>query len=294
MVGNLAHAAAEAIGADGLLARVAAYYHDVGKMNRPEFFVENQGGADNIHDRLSPYMSALVLTSHVKEGLEIADEIGLPTRVRDLIEQHHGTTLMKYFHHRAVQEGASADDPLLEAQFRYAGPKPRTKEAAILMLADSVEAASRCLDKPTPARIRDFVARLVEDKRGDGQLDDCDLTLRELQSVQDVFARTLSGVLHARVVYPGDGASRRPSLPAAAAPPPPAAVSAAPVPAEATVPLAGGGALTMVSGGDDSPAIAQEVVTTTHGDRDPEHTAGYPADDGPRPRGRGNAAAPRR
>jgi putative nucleotidyltransferase with HDIG domain len=204
MVGNLAHAAAEAIGADALLVRVAAYYHDLGKMSRPEFFIENQAGGPNVHDRLSPSMSALVLTSHVKEGLEIAEQVGLPPRVRDVIEQHHGTCLMKYFYHRAIGlSGGRAPHPTLEAQFRYAGPKPQTKEAAILMLADSVEAASRTLNKPTPARIADFVRAMIEDKRADGQLDDCDLTLRDLKKIQDVFARLLSGALHARVEYPG-------------------------------------------------------------------------------------------
>lgn len=210
MVGNLAHAAAEAIRADGLLARVAAYYHDLGKMNRPEFFIENQSNAENIHDRLAPSMSALILISHVKDGLEMAAAVGLPPRVCDVIQQHHGTSLMKYFYHRAT---GGAQDPTLEAQFRYAGPKPQTKEAAILMLADSVEAASRTLDKPTPARIADFVARMVEDKRADGQLDECDLTLRDLKTIQDVFARTLSGTLHARVEYPAPpGAKASPTM----------------------------------------------------------------------------------
>ncbi len=199
MVGNLAHAAAEAIGGDGLLVRVAAYYHDLGKMNRPEFFIENQANAENIHDRISPSLSALVLASHVKEGVEMAKNVGLPPRVREVIEQHHGTTLMKYFYHRAT---GGIPNPSLEAQFRYPGPKPQSREAAVLMLADGVEAASRTLDKPTPGRIADFVAHMIEDKRADGQLDDCDLTLRDLKTIQDVFARTLSGTLHARIAYP--------------------------------------------------------------------------------------------
>jgi putative nucleotidyltransferase with HDIG domain len=199
MVGTLSHAAAEAIGADALLVRVAAYYHDIGKMNRPEFFIENQSGGENVHDRLSPTLSALVLISHVKEGLVMAEEVGLPPRVREVMEQHHGTTLIKYFYFKAT---GGIPDTSLEPQFRYPGPKPQTKEAAILMLADTVEAASRTLDKPTPARIADFVARIVEDKRSDGQLDDCDLTLRDLQAIQEVFTRTLSGTLHARIQYP--------------------------------------------------------------------------------------------
>jgi cyclic-di-AMP phosphodiesterase PgpH len=199
MVGTLAHAAAEAIGADALLARVAAYYHDLGKMNRPEFFIENQANAENIHDKIAPTLSALVLVSHVKEGVDIAERVGIPPLVREVMEQHHGTSLMRYFYYQAT---GGNPDPSLEAQFRYPGPKPRRKEAAILMLADTVEAASRSLEKPTPQRIADFVAALIEDKRADGQLDDAELTLRDLATVQDVFTRTLTGTLHARIAYP--------------------------------------------------------------------------------------------
>lgn len=199
MVGTLAHAAAEAIGADALLARVAAYYHDIGKMNRPEFFIENQSNAENVHDKIAPSLSALILVSHVKEGVEIAERVGIPPLVRELIEQHHGTSLMRYFYFQAT---GGTSDPALEAQFRYPGPKPRRKEAAILMLADTVEAASRSLEKPTPQRIADFIAQLIEDKRADGQLDDSELTLRDLSIVQDVFTRTLTGTLHARIAYP--------------------------------------------------------------------------------------------
>jgi putative nucleotidyltransferase with HDIG domain len=201
MVGNLAHAAAEAIGADALLVRVAAYYHDLGKMNRPDFFIENQSGCENVHDRISPSLSALVLASHVKEGIEMGQAIGLPPRVLEVIQQHHGTQLMKFFYHRAT---GGSGNPSLEPQFRYAGPKPQTREAAILMLADGVEAASRTLEKPTPQRIADFVKRMVDDKLQDGQLDECDLTLRDLRTIHDVFSRTLSGTLHARISYPDD------------------------------------------------------------------------------------------
>ena len=208
MVGNLAHAAAEAIHADGLLVRVAAYYHDLGKMNRPDYFTENQNALENVHDRMAPSLSAVVLASHVKDGLEMCDEIGLPPLVREIIQQHHGTSLMKFFYHRAT---GGVPNPTLEAQFRYAGPKPQTKEAAILMLADTVEAASRTLERPTPSRIADFVARLVEDKRADGQLDECDLTLRDLKTIEEIFARTLSGTLHARVSYPDDKAAAAPA-----------------------------------------------------------------------------------
>ncbi|HLM54649.1 MAG TPA: HD domain-containing protein, partial [Pyrinomonadaceae bacterium] len=163
-------------------------------------FIENQGNAENVHDRLNPSLSALVLTSHVKEGLEMAAEVGLPPRVCDVIRQHHGTSLMKYFYFRAT---GGARDATLEAQFRYAGPKPQTKEAAILMLADSVEAASRTLDKPTPQRIADFVARMIDDKRADGQLDECDLSLRELTKVRESITASLVAIYHARIDYPG-------------------------------------------------------------------------------------------
>ena len=204
MVGNLAHAAAEAIGADALLCRVAAYYHDLGKMNRPQFFIENQGMTENIHDRLTPSLSALILTAHVKDSVAIAETVGLPRRIRDIIGQHHGTTLMKFFYNRAsanLHEGERGGR-YLETQFRYPGPKPQSREAAILMLADTVEAASRTLHNPTPARVQEFVAALVEDKRADDQLDECDLTLRDLKKVEEVFVRTLSGVLHGRIEYP--------------------------------------------------------------------------------------------
>jgi len=208
-MGNLAQAAAEAIGANALLCRVGAYYHDIGKVNRPEFFIENQSGAENAHDNLTPTMSALILAAHVKEGLEIATAISLPPRVRDLIAQHHGTSLMKFFYHRA---SGGVADPALENQFRYPGPKPQTREAAILMIADSVEAASRTLERPTPARISEFVSRMVEDKRAEGQLDECDLTIRELTIVQEAMAQALTGVFHGRVVYPGQ--KTIPELPA--------------------------------------------------------------------------------
>jgi hypothetical protein len=199
LVGTLAHAAAEAIGADGLLARVAAYYHDIGKMNRPEFYIENQTDAENAHDGLAPSLSALILIAHVKDGVQIAEQVGIPPLVREVMEQHHGTSLMTFFYHRAT---GGVPDPALEPQFRYPGPKPRRKEAAILMLADTVEAASRTLERPTPQRLADFIAQLIEEKRADGQLDDSELTLRDLTRIQEVFTRTLAGTLHARIEYP--------------------------------------------------------------------------------------------
>ena len=268
MVGTLAHAAAEAIAADGLLVRVAAYYHDLGKMNRPEFFIENQSNAENIHDRINPSLSALILGSHVKEGLEMVAAIGIPPRVRELIQQHHGTSLMKYFYHRATG-GAGMHDSSLEAQFRYPGPKPQTKEAAILMLADTVEAASRVLERPTPTRISDFVDRMIDEKRTDGQLDECDLTQRDLKSIHDTFVRTLSGTLHARIEYPGD---KRASVTA-----PPLAVSTLPTlpfPAEPAFAALTADATTVDEALSYLSLAAEEP--TENADRDPNPTQPNP------------------
>ncbi len=201
MVGNLAVVAAEAVGADALLCRVGAYYHDLGKMKRAEFFIENQANGANAHERLNPSLSALVVTAHVKEGLEIADEERLPPVIKAFITEHHGTSLIKYFYHQQTC-GDGGDAPGLEQHFRYAGPKPQSRETAILMLADSVEAASRTLDKPTAGRIADLVDKIIGAQLADGQLDECDLTLRDLRGIRDAFLRLLSGMLHSRIEYP--------------------------------------------------------------------------------------------
>lgn len=209
-VGYLAETAAEAIGADSLVARVASYYHDIGKIRRPHFFVENQN-IENVHDQMNPTLSALVITSHIKDGVEIAREFKLPKIVADIIVQHHGTSLVQYFYNQMADE----QDPstALEQQFRYSGPKPKTKEAAIVMLADAVEAASRCISKPTPAKIELVVNRIISDKLRDGQLDECDLSFREVSQISDSFVRARTGMLHARIEYPENGSteSRRPS-----------------------------------------------------------------------------------
>jgi hypothetical protein len=201
MVGNLAVVAAEAIGADALLCRVGAYYHDLGKMKRAEFFIENQMNGANIHERLNPSLSALVVTAHVKEGLEIADQEKLPPVIKDFITEHHGTSLIKYFYHQQTN-GEAGDTPGLEQHFRYAGPKPQSRETAIMMLADGVEAASRTLEKPTAGRISDLVAKVIGAQLADGQLDECDLTLRDLRGIRNAFVRLLSGMLHSRIEYP--------------------------------------------------------------------------------------------
>jgi putative nucleotidyltransferase with HDIG domain len=202
LVGNLAVTAAEAIGADALLCRVGALYHDLGKMQRAQFFVENQAGGDNAHERLNPSLSALVVTAHVREGLEIAEQEKLPPIIKSFITEHHGTSLIRYFYHQQCAGDDCEAAPVLEQQFRYAGPKPQSRETAILMLADSVEAASRTLERPTLGRIEDLVAKIIDGQLADGQLDECDLTQRDLRGIREAFVRLLSGMLHSRIDYP--------------------------------------------------------------------------------------------
>lgn len=200
VVGNLAEAAAEAIGAESLLTRVGAYYHDVGKLKRPYFFIENQLNQDNPHDKIAPTLSTLILTAHVKDGVELAREYKLPPVIIDIIEQHHGSSLCTYFYHKALENGTN--ELLNEEEFRYEGPKPKTKEAALVMLADSVEAAVRSLQNRTPGRIEGIVRKVIKDKLMDGQLDECDLTLKDLDKVASAFLQVLSGIFHARIEYP--------------------------------------------------------------------------------------------
>jgi len=201
MVGNLAEQAAEAIGSNALLARTAAMYHDIGKIKRPYFFVENQFGGDNPHDKLTPYMSALVLIAHDKDGEDIAEEIGLPAVVASAIDQHHGTSLMRYFYEKALQQ-AEDEEEVPQQVFRYPGPKPQTSENAIIMLADVVEAAARTLDAPSPAKIESLVDSLVEDRIRDGQLDESPLTFADVSAIKQSFVGTLTSMFHQRVKYP--------------------------------------------------------------------------------------------
>ena len=205
-VGYLAESAAEAIGADSLLSRVASYYHDIGKLRRPHFFIENQP-MENVHDRMNPTLSALVITSHIKDGIEIANQSRMPKVVLDIIEQHHGTSLAQYFYDQFTVE----QDPstALEQQFRYSGPKPQTREAGIVMLADAIEAASRTLTKPTLAKIELLVNRIVADRLGDGQLDESDLTFKEISKITESFIRAKISTMHARIEYPDALSSRR-------------------------------------------------------------------------------------
>ncbi|MBO8126755.1 MAG: HDIG domain-containing protein [Firmicutes bacterium] len=200
MVANLAEAAAEAIGGDPLLARVGAYYHDIGKLKRPYFFVENQFSQENPHDKISPSLSTLIITSHVKDGVELAREAKLPQVIIDIIQQHHGTDLVKYFYHRAQEN--EKDGSVSERDFRYSGPRPQTKEAALVMLADSTEAAVRSMQKPTPGRLEAMVRKIIKERLDDGQLNESDLTLKDLDAIANNFVRVLSGIFHARVEYP--------------------------------------------------------------------------------------------
>ena len=200
-VGQLAEDACRAVGANPLLARIGALYHDIGKLAAPEYFVENQQG-DNPHDRLRPYQSAKIITSHVTYGSKLAKEIGLPQKIADFIPQHHGTRTLHYFLRKA-QAQAKPNESVDEADFRYPGPKPQFKEAAIMMLADSCEAAARSLARPDPENIRAIVVKIVDAIISDGQLDECDITLQELTTIREAMVSALTAIYHARIDYPG-------------------------------------------------------------------------------------------
>jgi len=202
LVGSLAEAAAEEIGANDLLTRVAASYHDIGKMNKPEYFIENQEGRNNRHEKLTPSMSSLILTAHVKDGAEIAMDHRLPRRIVDIIKQHHGTKIITFFYNKAKEMSDPSVQTVDEMDFRYPGPKPQSREAALIMLSDAVEAASKVLDDPTPARIRGLVQKIINDIFVDGQLDESNLTLRDLHQIARSFTRTITGILHHRIDYP--------------------------------------------------------------------------------------------
>lgn len=201
LIGNLAEAAAEAIGENPLLARVGGYYHDIGKIKKPEYFIENQRPSENKHDRLMPSMSGLIIASHVKDGVELAREYKLPTSVIDIIEQHHGTSLITYFYQKA--KDLQPFTKIAEEDYRYPGPRPRTKVAAIVMLADAVEAASRTLDDPTPQRIQALTNSVITRIFLDDQLSKCDLTLKDLREIAKSFNLILNGIFHHRIDYPG-------------------------------------------------------------------------------------------
>jgi putative nucleotidyltransferase with HDIG domain len=200
IVGNLSDTACVAVGANGLLARIGSYYHDIGKLQKPEYFIENQDIKKNAHDALAPTMSKLIIMNHIKEGLELAKKYSLSPALWDFIQQHHGRSLVYYFYQRAL-EGKEENQEVAEEGFRYPGPKPNTKETAIVLLADSVEAATRSLKDPTPDRIEQTVRKVINNKFIDGQLDECELTLKDIEKISSVFSKILNGIYHSRVNY---------------------------------------------------------------------------------------------
>ena len=203
-VATLAEAAAEAIGANSLLCRVSCYYHDIGKINKPDYFVENQMGGENRHLNLSPMLSLRIIQAHVKDGVELAKEYHLPSSILAIIQQHHGKTVVEYFYSKAVRQSDQQPDTACPAatEFRYEGPKPRSKEAAIVMLSDIVESACRSLSEPTASRLEAKVHELARLRLDDGQFDDSDLTLCDLQLIERAITKTLMGIYHGRIVYP--------------------------------------------------------------------------------------------
>ncbi|MEN0019758.1 MAG: HDIG domain-containing metalloprotein [Planctomycetota bacterium] len=215
-VASIAEAAADSIGANALLTYAGSLYHDIGKMNKPEYFIENQSGGVNKHEKLSPAMSLLVVVGHVKDGVEIARDHGVPRSIMHFIEAHHGTTLVEYFYHRAQQQaqqnGSDGNDaPKVpdEIEYRYPGPRPRTKEVAIVMLTDAVESATRTMSEPTPSRIEQLVRKIADKRLRDGQFDECELTLRELHVVVESIAASVAAIYHGRIKYPTEKPEKR-------------------------------------------------------------------------------------
>ncbi|GAA0763650.1 HDIG domain-containing protein [Clostridium sartagoforme] len=201
MVANLAEAAAEVVGGNPVIARVGAYYHDIGKTKRPYFFGENQMGKENPHDKITPNLSTLIILSHTKDGLEMAREHKIPKVIQDIIEQHHGTTLVKYFYYK-LKNSSDRPEEIKEEDFRYPGPIPSSKESGILMLADSVEASVRSIGEPTKGKIEEMVNNIINDKLNSRQLVNCDLTLKDIEIIRKSFLKTLDGIYHHRIEYP--------------------------------------------------------------------------------------------
>ncbi|HEV8539479.1 MAG TPA: HDIG domain-containing protein, partial [Bacteroidota bacterium] len=214
LLGSLAEAAAESIGANATLARVGAYYHDIGKILKPEYFVENQAGMPNKHNRLKPRMSAFIIASHVKDGIQLARDKGLPESVVDFIPQHHGTTRISFFYDKALKQAVRRPpkDTINEGDFRYPGPKPQTKEAGIVMLADTVEASTRTVNDVTPQKLDVSIDTLIKQRFLEEQLDECELTLRDLSRIKESFLKILAGVHHRRIRYPGQEPEEAPPL----------------------------------------------------------------------------------
>jgi putative nucleotidyltransferase with HDIG domain len=202
LVGTLAEAAADAIGANGLLARTGAYYHDIGKISKPAYFAENKSLGESRHGRLSPAMSHLIIIGHVKDGIEMAREYGVPAALHPFIPEHHGTMLVQYFYHAASLQRKPGEREVSDVEFRYPGPKPQSRETAVLMISDGVESAVRAMPEPTPARIEDVVAKISRQRMTDGQFDECDLTFRELQIIERSLIKSLCAIYHSRIEYP--------------------------------------------------------------------------------------------
>jgi len=204
MVANLTENACEKIGANSLLGRVGAYYHDIGKLKNPQYFIENQMQVADKHKKLKPNISALILKRHVKDGLAMADEYNLDQVIKDMIIQHHGSTLIEYFYKKNIEESKKGEEVIDKKEYRYPGPRPLSKEAGVLMLADAVEAACRTLEEPTYSRIAGLVTKVVNNKFIDNQLNNCDITLANLEQIQKSFVNTLAGIYHSRIEYPED------------------------------------------------------------------------------------------
>jgi putative nucleotidyltransferase with HDIG domain len=212
-VGAMVEAAATTIGANALLARVMAYYHDIGKMEHAQYFIENQRPGYNPHDSISPHLSKTIIVAHVKDGAEMGLEYNLGQPIIDGILQHHGTTMISYFYNKALESQDEDIDTVEESDFRYPGPKPQFREAALVMLADSIEAAARCLEEPTATRLTSLVKNIIQGKFIDSQLDECDLTLRDLSMIEESFKKTILSIYHHRIDYsPHAAAQAKPGV----------------------------------------------------------------------------------
>ena len=204
VMGNLAEAAAESIGANRILARVGCYYHDIGKIVKPEYFVENQIEQKNKHENLNPNISAKVIISHVKDGIELAEKYHLPKEVIDFIPMHHGTTLVSYFYNKAKNMTDKERETISDYIYRYPGPKPQTKETGIVMIADIIESSTRTIEDPTPSKLEDRIDEIIKKRFIEGELDECDLTLKDLTKIKIAFLKILIGIHHQRIKYPDD------------------------------------------------------------------------------------------
>jgi hypothetical protein len=204
LMGSMAEGAAEAIGGNGLLCRAGAYYHDIGKINKPHYFIENATPGASRHEGLSPAMSLLIIIAHVKDGIAMAREYNLPASLHPFIAEHHGTTLVQYFYHAANKKRRPDDPEVADTQFRYPGPKPQSRETAVVMMCDAVEGAVRSMTDPTPSRIETVVNEIIQKRLLDGQFDECDLNFRELATIEESLVKSLCGIYHGRIAYPSE------------------------------------------------------------------------------------------